>query len=161
MKELQRGRMQRNPSNSTLRSFVRAVLPVTDDRVTERRKLHSNLILQSRQQRNPYQGSFAQRAFDRIPEFSSRRFGVPFLAQLLIHSFSSKIVNERSLFRREVPANHGQILPDGSVREKLSNQRVSIRVGFGEQQNSGRETIDTMYHQSSLPASLQVLRQER
>lgn len=161
MKELQRGRMQRNPSNSTLRGFVMAVLPVADDRVAERRKLHSNLILQSRQQRNPYQGSCAQRAFDGIPEFSTRRFGVPFLAQLLIHSFSSKIVNERSLFRREMPAHQRQVLPDRSMRKKLSNQRVPITHGFGEQQNSGRETIDTMYHQSSLSESLQVLRQER
>ena len=45
MNELQIGRMQRNPSNSTLRGFGMAVLAVTDDRVAERGKLHSDLIL--------------------------------------------------------------------------------------------------------------------
>jgi hypothetical protein len=45
MNELQIGRMQRNPSNSTLRSFAVAVLPVADHRVAERRELHSDLIL--------------------------------------------------------------------------------------------------------------------
>lgn len=138
--------MKRNPSNSALRGFVMAVLPVADDRVAERCKLHSDLILQSRQQRDPYQRGCAQRAFDGIPEFSPRRFGVPLRAQLLIHSFSSKIMNQRSLFRAEMAANHRQIMPDGSMREKLPNQGVSISLGLGKQQNSGRETINAMHY---------------
>jgi hypothetical protein len=161
MNELQRGRMERNPGDSTLGSLVRAVFSVADDRVAERCKLHSDLILQSRQQRNAYQRSSTKRALDGIPEFSPRRFGVPLRAQLLIHSLSSKIVNQYSLFRGQMPANYGQIMPHGSMREKLPDQRLSITQGLGEQQNSGRETIDAMYHQSLLSLSPQVLRQKR
>jgi len=70
-------------------------------------------------------------------------------------------VNQRSFFRSKMSAHHGQILPDRSMRQELSNQRLSIGLGFGEQQNSGRETIDAMHDQSSLSARLQVRRENR
>ena len=116
MNKMQVGRMKRDPGNSTLRGFVMAVLPVADDRMAEGCKLDSDLILQSRQQRDPQQRSCAERALDGVAEFSAGRFAVPLRAQLLIHSFSSKMVNERSVFRGEMPANRGQVLPDGSMR---------------------------------------------
>jgi len=161
MNEMQVGRMKRDPGNSTLCGFVMAVLPVADDRMAERCKLHSDLILQSCQQRDAQQRSCAERAFDGVVEFSAGRFAVPLRAQLLIHTFSSKIVDKRPRFRGEMPANHGRILSDGSMSEKLPNQCVSIACGLGKEENSGRETIDAMDYQSSLSAGLQVLRQKR
>jgi len=161
MNKMQVGRMKRDPGNSTLRGFVMAVLPVADDRMAEGCKLYSDLILQSRQQRDPQQRSCVERALDGVAEFSAGRFAVPLRAQLLIHTFSSKIVDKRPRFRGETPANHGQILPDGSMSEKLPNQCVSIACGLGKEENSGRETIDAMDYQSSLSAGLQVLRQKR
>jgi len=47
MNELQRGRVKRNPSNPPLRSFVGAVLAIADHWMPQRRKLHSDLILQA------------------------------------------------------------------------------------------------------------------
>jgi hypothetical protein len=152
--------MKRDPGNPTLPGFVRTVLPVADDGMANRRKLHPDLILQSCQQCHPHQRSSAQSVFDGIFEFSSRRLRVPFRAQFLMHAFSPKIVNQRSFFRGKMSAHDRQILPDGSVREELSNQRIPISHGFREQQNSGREAIDAMHDQSSLPASFQVRREQ-
>jgi hypothetical protein len=45
MNKLQTGCVKSNPSDSPLRGFVRVILPVANDGVTERRKLHSDLIL--------------------------------------------------------------------------------------------------------------------
>jgi hypothetical protein len=47
MNELQRGRVQRNPRNPSLRGFSRTVLAITDHWMTQRCKLHPDLILQS------------------------------------------------------------------------------------------------------------------
>ena len=78
-----------------------------------------------------------------------------------MHAFSSKIVDQRSLFQGKVSAHHSQILPDRSMREELSNQRFPIRHGFREQQNSGRETIDAMHDQNMLTARFQVRIEKR
>lgn len=45
MNELEAGRMKCDPSYSTLRGFVTAILPVSDDRVAQRGKLDPDLIL--------------------------------------------------------------------------------------------------------------------
>jgi len=59
----------------------------------------------------------------------------------------------------EMAAHDRQILAHGSMREKLPDQRLPIRVGFGEKQNSGCEPISTMDDQSALPAGFKVLHQ--
>jgi hypothetical protein len=41
-------------------------------------------------------------------------------------------MNEGSLFSGEMSPHHNQILPDRSMRKKLSNQRVSIALSLGE-----------------------------
>ena len=92
---------------------------------------------------------------------SSRRFAIPFCAQFLIHSLSPKIMNQRSPFCGEMSAQHRQILAHGSMREKLLDQRLPIRVGFREQQNSGCEAIDAMDYQSALPTRLEILQKKR
>jgi hypothetical protein len=47
MNELQRGRVKRNPRNAWLRGFTSAVLAITDHWMSQRGKLHADLILQS------------------------------------------------------------------------------------------------------------------
>jgi hypothetical protein len=47
MNELQRGRVKSNPRNPSLRGFISAVLAITDHWMSQRGKLHSDLILQS------------------------------------------------------------------------------------------------------------------
>ena len=71
-----------------------------------------------------------------------------------MHPLLSEVLHERRLLRREVTANHGEILPHRRMGEKLSNEPVPIRFGFGEQQDTGRESIDPVYDQR--PLSLQL-----
>jgi hypothetical protein len=61
------------------------------------------------------------------------------------------------VFGCQVSAHYGQVLADRSMREKLSHQRLPIRVGFGEQQNSGCEPIGAMDYQSALAARFEIL----
>src|SRR5437016_1638032 len=91
MNELQAGRMKRDSSNSAFGGFLSAVLPVANDWMTECRKLHPNLVLQSGQQHDPHQRSPAQRAFHGIAEFSPCCLAILVCAYLLMHSFFSEI----------------------------------------------------------------------
>ena len=81
---------------------------------------------------------------DGISKFGARRFGIVFRAQLLEHSFAPEIVNQSLLSGVEMPAKHREIPPYRGMREKLLNEHVPIRLGFREEQNAGRETIDAM-----------------
>jgi hypothetical protein len=45
--------------------------------------------------------------------------------------------------------------------KELPDQRLPIRVGFGEQQNSRCESIGAMDYQRALPARLEILQQKR
>ena len=161
MNELKMHCMKRDASNSPLRRFRYVVFSIADDRVADRRKLHSDLILQSRHQRNSDQRSGAKTAFDAIPKFSTSRLGVALRGQPLKHSFSSKVVNERPFLDAEMSAHDREILPHRSVAEKLSNQRLSIRLGFCKEQNPGRKTIDAMHHKGSLSPRFQFRGKQR
>ena len=156
MNELKMRCMESNPSNAPLRSLRRVVLSVADDRVADRRKLHSDLILQSRHQFHSDERSIREEAFDGISKFGTSRSRIALPAQLLKHSFSSKVVNERPFLDVEMAANYRKILPHRSVAEKLSNQRISIRLGLRKQQNPGRKTIDAMHDQGSLSLRFEV-----
>lgn len=153
MNELKMRRMKSNAGNSPLRRFRQVVFSVADDRMADRRKLHSDLILQTRHQRHPDQRSAPERAFDPISKFRASRFGVALRAQRLKHTFTSKVVNERPFLGAGTPANNREILPDGSMGEKLPNEYIAIRRGFRKEQNPGRKTIDAMHDQG--PLSLQ------
>ena len=85
--------MKSNTSNERLRRFCRVVFSVADNRVAHRRKLGSDLILQSCHQFNPDERSIRKKAFDGISKFGAGRFGVSRGAHLLKHSFTSKIVH--------------------------------------------------------------------
>ena len=134
MNELKTRCVKGHASNSTLRGFRLAILSIADDRVADRCKLHSNLVLQSRHQRNVDQRSGTQGALDAIPEFSTGCPGVILCSQLLKHSFPPKVVNERPFFAVEMPANYCQILPHRNMAEKLLDECVSIRLGFCKEQ---------------------------
>jgi hypothetical protein len=106
------------------------VLSIADKRVAHRRKLRSDLILQSCHQLNPDKRSVRKKAFDGISKFGSSRLGVSRCAQLLIHPFTSKIVHERPYLNAETAARYREVPPYGSMVEKLPHQRVSIRTGL-------------------------------
>ena len=161
MNELKMPCMKSDASNSPLRCFRLVVFSVADDRVADSRKLHSDLILQSRHQRDSDERSGAQTAFDAIPEFSPSRLEVALGGQPLKHPFSSKVVNEPPFFDAEMSANYCKILPHRSVAEKLSNECVSVRLGFCKEQNPGRKTIDAMHHKGSLSLPFQFGRKQR
>ena len=144
MYKLEMRGMQRNARNTPLRRLLGMILSVADDGMAERRKLHTDLILQSCHQGHPDQRSAAKKPFDRIAKFGSRRFRVARTSQLLEHPFLPKVVNERPIFGLEVPAHDGEILPDRSVFEKLLHQRLAICPGLGKQQDSGGVAIDAM-----------------
>src|SRR6266404_995719 len=153
--------MKSNALNQLLRRFRRVIFSVPDYRMARRRKLHADLILESRHQLNPYERSIRKKAFDGIPEFGASSFRVFHSAQLLIHSFTSKIVDERSSLSGETAADNRKILPHGSVSEKLPHQRGSIRRSLGKKQSPRRKSIDAMYDQRFLLLQFETGGQQR
>jgi len=137
------------------------VFSIADNRVAHRRKLRSDLILQSCHQLNPDERSIRKKAFDGISKFGTSRLGVSRRAQLLKHSFPSKIVHERPCLNAETAAQYREIPPYGSMVEKLSHQRISIRTGLCKQQSPGGKTIDSMHDQGSLSPRLEFCDKQR
>ena len=88
--------------------------------------------------------------FDGISKFRPRRPGVSLGAQFLKRSFAPKVMNQGPFHRAEAPANYREIPSGWSMGEKLSNERIPIRLGFRKEQNPGRKPIDAMHHKSSL-----------
>jgi hypothetical protein len=70
MHELEVSCVKRNAVDSPLRRFLGVVFSVTDDWMTNRGKLHSNLILQSCHQCDSDERSGAETTFDAISKFS-------------------------------------------------------------------------------------------
>jgi hypothetical protein len=161
MSELKMPRMKSDTSNSPLQRLRRMVFSVADDGMADRRKLHSNLILQSRHQRNSDERCGAKTAFDEIAKFSTSRLGAAPGGQPLKHSFSPKVVNERPLFVAEMSANHCEILPHRTMAEKLLDEFIPIPFGFRKEQNPGRKTIDAMYDECPLSPRFQFCRKQR
>jgi len=161
MDKLKMRGMKSNALNQLLRRFRRVIFSVTDYWMARRRKLHADLILESCHQLNPYERSIRKKAFDGIPEFGAGGFRVFHGAQLLIHSFTSKIVDERSSLSGETAAHDRKILPHGSVGEKLSHQRGSIRRSLGKKQSPRRKSIDAMYDQRLLLLQFETCGQQR
>ena len=90
-------------SNMSLRRLFGMVLSVADDWMAERRKLHPDLVLQPRHQRDSDKRSAAQQALDRIAKFSTGCFRVALRGQFLEHSFLPKMVNERASLSLRCP----------------------------------------------------------
>jgi hypothetical protein len=161
MNELKMRCVKSDASNSPLRRFRQVVFSVTHDRVTGRCKLHSDLILQSRDQGNSDERSAQERAFDGISQLGTSRLGVALGAQPLKHPFPPKVMHEVPFLGAETPANYREILPHRSVAEKLSNERIPIRFSFRKEQNPGSKTIDTMYDKGSLSLQFQFCGKKR
>src|ERR1700682_4364965 len=68
--------MKSHALNQLLRRFRRVIFSVPDYRMARRRKLHSDLILESCHQLNPYERSIRKKAFDGISEFGAGGFRV-------------------------------------------------------------------------------------
>src|ERR1700676_2048616 len=153
--------MKSNALNQLLRRFRWMIFSVPDYWMARRRKLHADLILESCHQLTPYERSIRKKAFDGIPEFGPSGFRVFHGAQLLIHSFTSKIVDERSSLSGETPTHDREILPHGSVGEKLPHQRGSIRRSLSKQQSPRRKSIDAMYDQRLLLLQFETGGQQR
>ncbi len=150
MNELEMRRMKRDPIDERLRGFPPVVFSVAKDRVARRRELDPDLILQSGHQFDPDQRSIRKQAFDGISQFGTSRFGVSRRALMLKHSFASKIVHQRRCRNVETAAYDREILPYGSMGEKLPHQRRPVWCGLSKQQSPGGKPIDAMYHQGSL-----------
>ena len=150
MNKLKMRGMKSNAGNQLLRRFRPVIFSVTDDRMAHRRTLRSNLILQACYQLNPDERSILKKAFDGISKFSTSRLGSSCRLQLLKHPFPSKIVHERPGLSAETSAHYREILPYWSMVEKLSHERISIRIGLCKQQNPGGKSIDAMHNQGSL-----------
>src|SRR4029077_10277759 len=101
------------------------------------------------------------KAFDGISKFGTSRLGVTRCAQLLKHSFPSKIVHERPCLNAETAAHHCEILPYGSMVEKLSHQRISTRTRLRKQQSPRGKTINSMHYQSSLSRQFEFCDKQR
>jgi hypothetical protein len=153
--------MKSNASNERLRRFRSVVFSIAHNRVAHRRKLRSDLILQSCHQLNPDERSVRKKAFDGISKFGTSCLRVSRRAQLLKHSFPSKMVHERSCLDAETAAQYREIPPYGSMVKKLSHQRISIRTGLRKQQSPGGKTIDAMHDQGSLSFQLEFCDKQR
>src|SRR6202165_128385 len=161
MDKLKMRGMKSNALNQLLRRFRWMIFSVPDYWMARRRKLHADLILETCLRLNPYERSIRKKAFDGIPEFGASGFRVFHDAQLLIHSFTSKIVDERSLLSGETATHDREILPHRSVGEKLPHQRRSIRRSLGKKQSPRRKSIDAMYDQRFLLLQFETGRQQR
>ena len=147
--------------NPPLLCLLRTIFSVADHGMSARRKLHPDLVLQSRYQRDADKRSCAQQTFNRIPEFSARTPRVVCRGQLLKHSYPTKVVDERSFTGAQMSADHRKILPHRSVAEKLLHQRVAVPLSLGKEHNSGGEAIDAVYDKCLLPLPFQFAGKKR
>ena len=161
MTELKMYRMKRDAGNAPLRLFFRMVLSVTDDRMPERRKLHADLVLQARHQRNADKRRAVERTFGGIPELGTRRLRVVRRGHFLKHPRPAKIVNEGSLPGLKMPANNRQILPHRRMAEKLMNQDIAVPLGLGKEHDPGGNPVNAMHDKSLLSLPLQFRRKKR
>jgi hypothetical protein len=122
--------MKSNASDELFRRFRAVIFSIANNRVAYRGELRPDLILQSCHQLDPDQRSIRKKAFDGISKFGTSRSGVSRRAQLLEHSFTSKIMHERPCLNAETAAQYREIFPYGRMSEKLSHERISIRTGL-------------------------------
>jgi len=94
MNELKMCRVESDASNSPFQLFGWTVLPIADDRVSDRGKLNTDLILQSGNQRDADKRSTLKAMFHGIAQLSPIRFRIPFGGYPLKHSFLPKIMSE-------------------------------------------------------------------
>jgi hypothetical protein len=156
MDKLKMTGVKSDPIDSLLRRFRWVVFSITDYRVANRGKLYSDLVLQTCHQINPHQRSIGKSSLYGIPKLGTSRPRIFRRAQLLMHSLASKMVHQRSRLNLETAAHYNQVLTNGSVVEKLPDERLPISIGLGKQQHSGGKPIDAMHDQGSLLVRLKA-----
>ena len=161
MDKFEMRRMKCNAIDELLRPFHPAVFSIADDGVPEGRKLDTDLILQSGHELDSDERSIRKKAFDRIPQFGTRRCRIACGAQLLIHSFATKIVHERRCLSLDAASQNCEIVSLGSVVYELPHQRTSVWGGFRKQKCAGGKTIDAMDHQCLLAFQFELFGEER
>ena len=124
-------------------------------------KLHANLVLQSCGQRDKRQRCSAERLPHGIPQLGAIGLRITLLAQILKHSLFSKVVNERALRGVEASANHRKILANRSVPQELANERLTVWLSPGKEQNPGSEAIDAMDDECALPFRAELIGKKR
>ena len=117
--------------------------------------MRPDLVLQSGHEFNAHERRIRKEAFNFIAKFGASGAGIFGRAQLLIHSFPSKIMHDGFGLSVEASANYCKVVPHWSVREELFHQRVAIGIGLGEDENSRGETIDAVHDQSALSLGLE------
>ena len=80
MNKFQIGRMKGHPRDSPLCHLFRTILSVSNHRMPDGRKLHPNLVLQSRHQRDAHQSRTAKSLLYAVPEFCPGGFLVALFA---------------------------------------------------------------------------------
>lgn len=152
--------VERDPRNTPLRRLDRIIFSVADYRMAKRRKLHPNLILQSRHQSDSDERSRPKPPFDAIAKFGASSSRVAPRAQFLKHSLLPKVVDEHPFLSAEMSAHNRKILSLWSMRAKLLHQRIPVPPRLGKEQNSRRVTVDAMNNKRPLPLQLQFLSKE-
>src|SRR6476620_4277009 len=137
------------------------VFPVADERVPHGGKLRPDLVLQPCHQLNPDERGIRKNAFYGISKFGAGRLRVSGRPQLLKHSLAPKIMDQRARSCAETAAHYREILPYRSVGEKLLNERITVAIGLGKQQDPGGKTVNAMNDQRSLSFRLEFSDQQR
>ena len=155
MDELKMRGMKGNAVDELLRRFFRMVFPVANDGMADRRKLRTDLVLQSSDQFNSNERRIRKNTLNGVSKLRMSSRGIARRAQLLVHSFSPKIVHESPCLISEVSAHDREVFSYRGMLEELLYERFPIRIGLGKEENSGSKAIYSMHNQCSLPFALE------
>jgi len=109
------GSVECNAIDELLRPFHPVIFSIADNRVPEGRKLDTDLILESGHKLDADERSIRKKAFDRISQFGTSRCRIACGAQLLVHSFATKIVHQRRGLSLDAASQNCEIVSFGSV----------------------------------------------
>lgn len=155
-------RVQREPANLSLRGLLWGILSIPYNRMPNRHKLHSDLILQSGDERDADERCFAKIAFDRVSQFSAGALGIALASGPLKLIFPpSQMVDESACHCWETSANDREILPHRRVCDELADQRFAIGLGLGKQQQARGEPVDAVDNERPLSSKLKFRSEQR
>ena len=127
-------RVQREPANLPLRGLLRGILSIPDHGMTNRQKLHPDLILQSGDKCDADKRCVAKLAFHRVAQLGAGALGIALAGGPLKLIFPpSQVMDESAGHRREDSANHREILAHWRMRDELADQRFAVVRGLGKQ----------------------------
>ena len=154
--------MQREPVNLPLRGLLRGVLSIPDHRMTNRQKLHPDLILQSGDERDADERCIAKLSFHRVSQFGAGTRGVALAGGPLKLIFPpAQVVDKSAGHCRENSANHREILPHRRMSDELVDQRFAVALGLGKQQEARGEAVDAVDDERPLSSRLEFRSEQR